>query len=165
MYTLISTSRPCPYLSLLQCGVDIFSHTLSLQHSPSKNRHNHHSHDPKSGLAHLRHYKPRCCARTPTRSCTRSTRACPTCSRAGSSRGRTSRRRSVVPIAEDSPRVDSVLHEAVLQIRHALLHAQTVVPTVTVEGFDGCGLAAFFEDGGCVGGEGCGRAADGAGDV
>lgn len=137
----------------------------SLQHSPSKHRHNHHGNNPQPSLANLRHRKPSRSASASTSTCTGSTRTYTTRSRAGASSRRTSRRSCVVSVTEDGPWFDAILHEAVLQIRHALLDAQAVVSTVAVEGFDGRRFAAFFEDGGGVGGESRGGAADGAGDV
>ena len=142
--------------------------TMYLQHSPSKNRNHNHTQHTQSSLADLRHHESSRSTRTPTRaraSC--ATAACPrtTRGRTSASSWCTCRGRGVVAVAEDIARRNTVIHEAALQIRHGLLDRQAVVSAVVVPGLNGGRLATVFHDGGCVGGESRGGAANSAGDI
>jgi hypothetical protein len=127
----------------------------SLDYRAHNHRNNHHPQHTPLHLPHPPRRHPRLRARllTPTATPTRLTR--PTLPR---------RRRRLIPITKNIRRPYALVHEAFRQIRHALVHTETIIAARAVELFDGRRFAARAEDGGCVGGERAG-AADGAGDV
>lgn len=139
-----------------------------LQHGPSKDRYHDHTQYTQSRLAHLWHNKTRgsTCASTCARATSPTAASTCTASSRASSSGRCTRCCGrVVAIAKDGSGSDTVLHETALQIGNRLLDGQAVVAAIAIEGFDWCGFAAVFKDGGCVAGEVRGCAADGASHV